>query len=141
MKNIYTPVILLSFILVSGCSKDFLKKYDTRIIGTWRISDVNRNGLGGNLDNLPFLEGSFTFNDGGSVTYISPTNVTYQGSWDIVKKTIGDQVVRSLEVTVVDFAGQSVLAEYYDDMNFVGTDHFKAKIHSGFHTYVTHFRR
>jgi hypothetical protein len=141
MKNIYTSAILLSLLIFSGCSKDFLKKYDKRIIGTWRIADVNRVGLGGDLDNLPFRSGTFIFNEGGQLTYISSTNVTYQGSWDIIKRTIGDEVIRSLEVTAVDFAGQRVLTEHYDDMNFVGTDHFKASINSGWHAYVTHFRR
>jgi len=62
VKNIYTLSILLSLVLFSACSKDVLKKYDKRIIGTWRITDVNRVGLGGNTDNLPFTDGNFTFN-------------------------------------------------------------------------------
>jgi hypothetical protein len=127
--------------MFAGCSKDILKKYDKRIIGTWRITDVNNFGLGGNTDNLPFTNGTFTFNDGGSMTYINSANVTFQGHWDIVKKTIGDETVRSLKITVVDYTGQQALSENYDDMNFSGTDHFKANINSGFHTYVTHFRR
>ncbi|MEI9807898.1 MAG: hypothetical protein WDO16_08535 [Bacteroidota bacterium] len=65
MKNIYTVSILLSFVIFSGCSKDFLKKYDKRIVGTWRISDVNRIGFGGDTGNLPFRAGIFTFNEGG----------------------------------------------------------------------------
>jgi hypothetical protein len=141
MKKIYTAGILLSLVLVSGCSKDFLKKYDKRIIGTWRITDVNRVGLGGNTDNLPFTDGTFTFNEDGSLTYVNSANIIYHGRWDIDKKIIDDQTLHSLQVTAVDYTTQQVLAEYYDDMNFTGTDHFKANIISGFHTYVTHFRR
>jgi hypothetical protein len=141
MKNIYTVSILLSFIAFSGCSKDFLKKYDTRIIGTWRITDVNRVGLGGNTDNLPFTDGTFTFLDGGTLTYVNSANISYRGTWDIVKKIAGDETVHSLEVTVVNYSNQQALSEYYDDMNFTGTDHFKANIFSGFHAYVTHFSR
>lgn len=141
MKKIYTLSVLLFFIVFSGCSKDFLKKYDKRIIGTWRIADVNRLGFGGNTDNLPFREGVFTFNEGGTLTYVNNANSVYQGSWDIVKKVIGDETVRSLQVTAVDFTGQQVLTEYYDDMIFSGTDHFKAEIISGWHSYMTHFRR
>jgi hypothetical protein len=141
MKKIYLVSILFSVVVFSGCSKDFLKKYDKRIVGTWRITDVDRIGLGGNTDNLPFTNGTFTFNEGGSLIYVSSTNVTYQGSWDIVKKYIGDETVRSLQVTAVDYGTQQVLTEYYDDINFIATDHFKAQILSGFHTYMTHFRR
>ncbi len=141
MKKIYTLSILFSFVVFSGCSKDLLKKYDKRIIGTWRITDVNRIGLGGNTDNLPFTNGNFTFNDGGGLIYVNSANVSYQGNWDIVKKVIDDQTVHSLLVTAVDYTTQQVLTEYYDDINFTDTDHFKANIISGFHKYVTHFRR
>jgi hypothetical protein len=141
MRNIYIASFLLSFVMFSGCSKDFLKRYDKRIIGTWNITDVNRFGIGGSTDNIPFGDGTFTFNEGGTLTYVNSANATYQGSWDIVKKNIGDETVRSLQVTAIDFAAQQVLTEYYDDINFAGTDHFKANIISGFHTYVTHFRR
>jgi len=141
MKKIYTLSVLLSFVLFLGCSKDFLKKYDKRIIGTWRISNVRNFGIGGDTDNLPFNEGTFTFTEGGSLTYVSSANVTYQGSWDIVKKYRDDETLRSLRITAVNFTTQQILSEYYDDMNFASTDHFKANITSLFHTYVTHFRR
>jgi hypothetical protein len=141
MKKIYTISIAFSFIIFLGCSKDFLKRYDKRIIGTWEITDVNRVGLGGDIDNLPFKDGTFIFNEDGSLRYINTSGTAYEGSWDITKKSMNDESLRSLEITAVDFTAQRVLAESYDDMNFVGTDHFKASINSGFHTYVTHSRR
>ena len=142
MKNIYTLGLLLSFIVFSGCSKDFLKRYDKRIVGTWSITDINRVGLGGgSTADLAFANGTFTFQEGGSLVYVNSSNATYQGSWDIVKKIIGEESIRSLQITAVDFTNQKVITEYYDDINFAGTDHFKANIVSGFHTYVTHFRR
>ena len=142
MKNIYLTAIVCSFLLLSGCSKDFLKSYDKRIIGTWEITDVDRVGIGGSTSNLPFRDGTFTFNEDGSATYTSTAGVLYKGSWDIDKKNIDDENVRrSLQVTVVDFVSQRILTEYYDDMNFTGTNRFKANIISSFHTYVTRFRR
>ncbi len=142
MRNIYILSLLLSFIMFPGCSKDFLKQYDKRIIGTWSITDVNRVGLGGgNTGNLPFANGTFTFQEGGSLVYVNSSNATYKGSWDIVKKVMGDESVRSLHITAVDFTNQKVITEYYDDINFAGTGHFRANIVSEFHTYVTHFRR
>ena len=140
MKNIYT-ISLLCFVAFTNCSKDFLKKYDKRIIGTWRISDVRNYGLGGNTDNLPFTEGSFTFYENGILSYVNSANVNFQGTWDIVKKIREDQTVHSLELTAVNYTTMQTLSEYYDDMNFTGTDRFKANINSGFHTYVTIFKR
>ena len=140
MKNIYT-ISLLCFVAFTNCSKDFLKKYDKRIIGTWRIADVRNYGLGGNTDNLPFTEGSFTFYENGILSYVNSANINFQGTWDIVKKIREDQTVHSLEVTAVNYTTMQTLSEYYDDMNFTGTDRFKANINSGFHTYVTIFKR
>ncbi len=133
--------MVASIFIFSGCSKDFLRSYDNRIVGTWRITDVNRNGLGGSTSDLPFTSGTFTFFDNGSLEYTNSANVLFKGSWDIVKKPQDDQRVKSLQLTAVDFTNQQVLTQYYDEMNFTGTNHFKATITSSFHTYVTHFRR
>src|SRR5262249_33103547 len=119
----------------------FLKKYDKRIIGTWRISDVRNYGLGGNIDNLPFTEGSVSFFENGALSYINSANTSFTGTWDIVKKYRDDQTVHSLEITVVNYATMQTLSEYYDDMKFTGTDRFKATINSGLHAYVTIFKR
>ena len=141
MKKIYTVSILFFILLFSACSKDFLKRYENRIVGTWRITDVNRIGFGGSTSHLPFTTGTFTFFDNGSLDYVKSANVTFKGSWEIVKKIRENETVHSLQITAVDFTNQQVLSEYYDDINFTGTNHFKANINSDFHTYVTHFRR
>ena len=141
MKRIFTLCILSSLIFFNGCSKDFLKKYEDRIVGTWRIDDVNKIGFGGDTNNLPFRRGSFTFNDNGTLTYTNNNGAVYQGTWEIEKRTSGDAVVRTLHITAVDFNNQQVLSEFYDDMNFVGTDHFKTSIFKNAVTYVTHFMR
>ena len=141
MKKIYITVIAFVVLFIAGCSKDFLRSYEHRIVGTWRISDVNKFGLGGNTENLPFRQGNITFNDDGSLIYTNASGVNYKGSWDIRKKRVDDKVFQSLQITAVDFASQNVLTEFYDDLNFTGTNHFKAKIISTYHTVVTHFRR
>ncbi len=141
MKKIYFSLIAFTLFLFSGCSKDFLKSYDRRIVGTWHISDLNTTGFGGNSDNLPFREGDFTFHDDGTLIY-SNAGITYTGTWNIEKKTnVNETVSQSLEITAVNFNNQSIISEYYDDIDFSSTDHFKAKIEQGLHTYVTHFRR
>lgn len=144
MKKIYTSVFVLSLLLLAGCSKDFLKAYDDRIVGTWQITDVNKFGIGGSTSNLPFRDGSFSFMKDGSMTYTSSSGEVFKGTWDIEKKVINDEnssVYHSLQITAVNFNTQQVLGEYYDDINFTGTNHIKARIISGARTYVTHLER
>ena len=138
---VYKRLLCVFSFFFIRCSKDFLKSYERRIVGTWRITDVNRVGIGGNTDNLPFRQGTFNFNNDGSLIYTNTSGDVYKGSWDIRKKWVDDKHVQSLQITAVDFVSQNVLTEYYDDLNFTGTNRFKAKIISGSHTFVTHFRR
>jgi hypothetical protein len=85
MKKIYTSVFVLSFWL-SGCSKDFLKSYDERIIGTWQITDVNKVGIGGSTGNLPFRQGSFSFMNDGTMTFTNASGETFKGGGTFRKK-------------------------------------------------------
>ncbi|HPG12509.1 MAG TPA: hypothetical protein PLU37_13330 [Chitinophagaceae bacterium] len=143
MRKKFTPVLIVIVFLVFGCSKDFLKKYEKRIIGgEWKITDLKRRGFGGNTASLPFQEGGrFNFQGGGIVTFTDNSGNVYTGNWDITKKRFDDDTWRSLEVSVADFNNQQFLFENYDDMQFSGTNHFKATIYSGAHSYITHFRR
>ena len=141
MKKIYPLSIVALIIIFSSCSKDFLKSYDKRIIGTWKISYVNNIGLGGSSSNLPFNNGTLTFLSHGKLEYTNSANEIFEGKWDIVKKMQGEQSIKSLQISAVDFRSHELLTQYYDDMNFTGTNHFKATINSNFHSYVTHFDR
>lgn len=140
MKKSYSLAIFLVFLCCS-CSKDVLKRYDDRIIGTWRITDVNRSGIGGSTANLPFQSGTVTFFDNGSLDYTNESGALYKGSWDISRRTFSDHTHYQLEVTAVDFTNQHMLSENYDDINFSGTNRFKARIYDGLRTYITHFRK
>jgi hypothetical protein len=139
MKKIYFASLAL--FIFTGCSKDFLKKYDDRIEGNWYISDVNKVGIGGDFDDILFREGSFTFNGDGTLTYTDDFGNVSSGTWDIQKRNVNDEVIRTFQVTTVDFNTQLVRSEFYDDMNFRGTDHFVATINNSFRSFVTHFRR
>ncbi|MGI8599498.1 MAG: hypothetical protein ACR2KB_09595 [Chitinophagaceae bacterium] len=141
MKSFYPLTMLFLFLFLFSCSKDFLKSYDTRIIGTWHITDVDRYGWGGGSNHLPFTSGTFTFYEDGKLNYTDAANNHFNGSWDIVKKQINDESVRSLQLTAVDFTNQQVKTEYYDDIQFTGTNRFKATTISGNRTYITNFRR
>lgn len=139
MKKIYA-FTLLAF-LITGCSKDFLKKYDTRIEGTWQLVDVDRRGVGGGTSHLAFTGGQFIFGDDGSLTYNSPAGDVYKGSWDIKKRQEDGNQVHTLLLSVVDYTSQDVKSEYFDEIVFTGTNHFKAYINDDFHNYVFRFTR
>jgi major membrane immunogen (membrane-anchored lipoprotein) len=142
MKKIYLTFMVLSFIFLASCSKDFLKSYNKRMIGTGYISDVDRVGIGGSTSNLSFREGTFVFRDDRTVDYTDPAGVVYNGTWRIEKKPVDDENNKhTLHITVVDYISQRFLSQYYDEMNFVSTNHFKTRVESTFRSYVTHFRR
>ena len=81
------------YLCLAGCSKDFLKSYDERILGTWQLTDVDRVGFGGNTANLPFTGGTFNFKDGGVLIFTDPSGTVFNGTWDIEKKSIFVQSV------------------------------------------------
>ena len=141
MKKCYLTGLLFSVLLLSSCSKDFLKSYDRRIVGVWKITDINRTGLGGSTSNLPFQNGEFNFQDDGSLVYTNEAGTIYQGTWNIEKSYYNETTYQSLHITVVNFTTQEVKGEYYDDIDFTRTDRFKARINQGLHTYVTRFDR
>ncbi len=141
MKPLY--LLTFSLLLFTSCSKDFLKKYDKRIIGTWTLTDVDSRGIGGTVSNLPFQDGTFVFGDEGSLTYTNGAGVAYTGNWDINKNpAAGDGgAIHELSINVVDYATQELRSELFENMDFTRTNRFKAYIYSGAHTYVFHFSR
>jgi hypothetical protein len=141
MKRIFTLLLIFPTFFFLGCSKDFLKSYNRRILGQWHIRDVKRIGIGGDINELPFRSGTLYFNENGTLSYTDRQNRQYSGSWEIIKRYRDDNVTQSLQITAIDFNNQVVLSEYYDDLNFRSTDHFVANNVRNFHTYVTHFRR
>jgi hypothetical protein len=139
MKKIY--LLFLAAIVFSSCSKDFLKPYDDRIVGTWRVSEVNRIGIGGDAADIAFRNGKFQFNGDGTLIYTDDAGNVSSGTWDIQKRNVNNDIIRTLQITAVDFNSQQVRAEFYDEMNFRSTNHFVAKINNTLRTFVTHFRR
>ena len=150
MNKLYS--FALGFILLlfaGGCSKDFLKSYEDRIIGTWELEDIDRVGWGGNNRDHPFTNGQFTFEESGSVTWINSAGTLYKGTWDIRKEWISDcngndcddRQVKALLITAVDFNNQDIRSEYFEEMRFTGTNSFKAFVSVGNRRYVFYFRR
>jgi hypothetical protein len=155
MKKIYSFTLCVLLIVLAGCSKDFLKRYEKRIEGSWELVDVDRVGIGGGGSGSAFTEGIFTFSDDGRLQYTSGSGQVYQGSWDIRRDWVSgqcssddngntdcnDRNVKSLHLTAVDFTNQDVRSEFFNEIVFTGTNRFKAYIYSGFRTYVFRFRR
>ncbi|RYG44042.1 MAG: hypothetical protein EOO01_20225 [Chitinophagaceae bacterium] len=154
MKKIYSFTLFLLLMILAGCSKDFLKRYEKRIEGTWELVDIDRVGIGGG-GGFAFSEGLFTFGDDGRLEYTNAAGQVYKGSWDIRRDWVSgqcstddngnsdcnDRNVKSLQITAVDFTNQDVRSEYFNEMVFTGTNRFKAYIYSGFSSYVFRFRR
>ena len=142
MKNTFTLAVLFFVFVISSCSKDIFKRFEKRILGTWHIVDINRVGIGGNSSELPFQHGTIIFNEDRSLTYTTASGELFRGHWDIDKDYDHDEnATRTLQLTAVDFNNQRVLTEFYEEMNFRGSDHFVTKVNSGLQAYVTHFRR
>jgi len=155
MKKIYLLILLLSTLVFSGCSKDFLKRYEKRIEGTWDLIDVDRIGFGGSTSDVTFRDGRFTFSENGDLEYINASGQVYQGSWDIRRDWVSgqcytdengnsecdDRNVKSLHITAVDFTNQDVRSEFFNEIIFTGTNRFKAYVYSGVRSYVFRFRR
>ena len=141
MKKIYLAFITILFFLIAACSKDFLRSYDKRITGgTWELYDVNNFGIGSRYHPV-FDSGRFTFESSGQVTYTTNLGEVFTGSWDIRKDWSGDDRTQSLFITVTNFQTQQVLSEYFDDIQFTGTNRFRGIIYSGGREYTFKFKR
>jgi len=141
MKKLYFTLIPLTVLLLFACSKDFLRSYDKRITGgTWELYDVNNFGVGSRYTPA-FTSGRFVFESGGQLTYTNNQGEVYEGSWDIRRDYQQDNQVQSLFITVINFQNQDVLSEYFDDIQFTGTNRFRAQINSGSRTYTCKFKR
>ena len=142
MNKIFTFLIACSFFLFNSCSKDILKSYEDRILGTWQIDRVNKVGFGGDIEDLPFQEGNnFTFMENGALEFIGNNGEVYSGSWDMERAYYDDQQVRALHIAVVNFTTQQLRSELFEEIQFTGTNKFKGFIRQGLHTYVFHFER
>ena len=137
---------MVAGILLPSCSKDFLKRYDKRIPGTWDLIDVDSKGIGGDTERLPFRNGTFVFSEDGDMTYTDPSGETYEGTWDINKLNgrsngRGNDVTRIFTLYGVNFTTEEIRSEQFEQMEFTGTNRFRAYIYSGAHVYVFRFKR
>ncbi|SDC22286.1 hypothetical protein [Niabella drilacis] len=134
--------------ITAGCSKDFFKPYSERIIGRWELYDTNKIGLGSSR--IVYSEGSFQFSSDGSFFYTRRSGAQYAGTWRLKKYTVtvtnsegqqSSEQKHSLLLSATNIEDQQVLAENFDDLNFTGTDRFKAEVSNNFNTVTYKFKR
>jgi hypothetical protein len=125
MNRLYTLTFSTFFLLIfNSCSKDVLKSYERRIIGTWQIKDIDGFGIGSSV-NLPFSEGDlFSFSKDGKLSCTSSSRI-YSGSWDIRRQFNEEETKQSLQITAIDFNSQDVKTEYFNDLAFTTTNRLK----------------
>lgn len=157
MKKFYSLTVVPAFLLFlsSACSKDYYDRYEDRIEGTWRLTEVYRIGSGRSTPNFPFVSGEFTFHNSGRLTYVDISGIVYEGSWDIYNNIIRttchtdeygnerceDREVKGLDITAIDFTSRDVRTEHFDEIIFNRRYSFEAHIHSSSRTYVFVFRK
>src|SRR5688572_9510678 len=137
MKKIY-PLVLLPclYVVLAGCSKDFLKNYEDRIDqGTWELFDIDKRGIGSGNMPIPFTGGFFQFDPSGNLFYTDQNGNEYEGSWDMGTRTSQDcstdddgntncttNQVRTMSLTAINFQTQNVKSEFFEEIRFTSTD-------------------
>lgn len=141
------PLFLL--FITAGCSKDFFKPYNERIVGQWELYDINKTGLGSSK--IVYSEGTFRFSDDGSFLYTrGGSGAKYAGTWRLKKYTVTvtdndggqrSEQKHSLLLSATNTEDQQMLAENFDDLNFTGTNKFKAMVNNNFNSVSYKFKR
>ena len=141
MKLTVTLLAASLAVVTSGCIKEGYRTAERRILGEWRIDDVNPMGWGGNSARIPFNNGRFTFYDNGTLSYVNDNNQQFSGSWYINRRWQDDEQWLSMQITAVDFVNQQVLSQFYENLDFRGRSRLRAETQHSTRRYVTYFRR
>ncbi|QGW28343.1 hypothetical protein [Phnomibacter ginsenosidimutans] len=141
MKLTVTLLAASLAVVTSGCIKEGYRTAERRILGEWRIDDVNPMGWGGNSARIPFNNGRFTFYDNGTLSYVNDNNQQFSGSWYINRRWQDDEQWLSMQITAVDFVNQQVLSQFYENLDFRGRNRLRAETQQSTRRYVTYFRR
>jgi len=141
MKLTVTLLAASLAVVTSGCIKEGYRTAERRILGEWRIDDVNPMGWGGNSARIPFNNGRFTFYDNGTLSYVNDNNQQFSGSWYINRRWQDDEQWLSMQITAVDFVNLRVLSQFYENLDFRGRNRLRAETQQSTRRYVTYFRR
>jgi len=129
MKKIYLTCIPALFLLFIACKKDKLPPPIENLLTSkkWELYDyqspyyTNFSG---------FFNGTLSFIRGGRVEYIDTAGQIYTGTWEHAYHADTDK--NNLMVKVKNPVTQEEKFEYYDQIEFLDTYHFKAYVYAGF---------
>lgn len=142
MKSKLYLLPLLFLFLISASCKKWLP--ENRIVGTWRLVDVEKRRLLNSENILTGYEsGLFMFNDNGTTTY-SDAAGQMTGQWSMRKRRSGadDQIETVLVVNLHDFNNNRLLEWYFDRIDFRNSgDKLMAFVDGVSYTYRYDFRR
>lgn len=135
-------LFLLIPLFITGCTKNRLAKFNTRIVGSWQLVEVNTFGLGSS--NIVFNGGHFTFNSDNTATYYDRENNSYFGTWYIDAYVYTDSEGDSetdfiLSVDVKD--GSFMKFDRFEIPRFGNSNRFKAKVRNGLNVVTYIFER
>lgn len=134
-------LFLITFVLF-GCTKQRLDKFNNRIVGNWKLVEVNTFGIGNS--NIVFDGGSFSFNEDNSLTYYDRTQNVYTGNWYIDAYTYTDDNGNSESEFILTLDVSNGKMRKYDEMEMPGfgnVNRFKAKVRHDLNTVTYVFER
>ncbi|MCF3112234.1 hypothetical protein LL912_25830 [Niabella sp. CC-SYL272] len=147
--SLFNGMLPLFFLCITaGCSKDFFKSYEKRIIGQWYLYDIDKAGFGSSK--AVYSEGTFQFESDGSFFYARQSGARYAGTWRLKKYTVtvtnsdgqqSSEQKHSLLLSATNVEDLQILAENFDDLNFTNTDRFRAIVTNNFNTVTYKFKR
>jgi hypothetical protein len=119
MKSKLYLLPLLFFLIINTSCKKWLP--ENRIVGSWRLVDVEKKRLFSNESILTGYEsGIFVFNDNGTTDY-TDANGQMTGTWTMRKRRgggEGEDIQTVLIVHLHDFANNRLLDWYFDRVDF-----------------------
>lgn len=137
-----TLLFLLLPLFMVGCTKNKLARFNTRIVGSWQLVEINTFGLGSS--NIIFNGGYFTFNSDNTAKYYDRDNHSYTGTWYIDAYVYTDDDGDSetdfiLSVDVKD--GSKMKFDRFEIPRFGNSNRFKAKVRNGLNVVTYVFER
>jgi hypothetical protein len=143
MKSKLYLLPFLFFLLISTSCKKWLP--ENRIVGNWRLVDVEKRRLFNNENILTGYEsGIFVFNDNGTTTYTDAAG-QMTGTWNMRKRRgggDGDDIQTVLVINLHDFNNNRLLDWYFDRVDFRSSgDKLMAFIDGVSYTYRYDFRK
>lgn len=135
-------ILSVFVVMLFGCTKHRLNKFNNRIVGDWKLVEVNTFGVGSSR--IVFNGGSFSFNEDNSLVYYDRNETVYTGSWDIEAYTYteGDGDSETEFILTMDvYSNNDRKFDQFEIPSFGNANRFKAKVRHEFNTVTYVFER